>query len=473
MDFFSELGEIYNDCRKSQQAAGRKVKPHAFSVSQEFFSWDGDNVRRSRFNDAKHVLEEQLFFAHPMVDKVYKLFDATCSSLSFFRQLEDDSFPIDEDLFHQIQHAQIRYAREVLQSQLIVEARTIFNALPEHEWVEPRILDKFLMCVRKVMSLHLGRLLFKTLHSVVELFKRFESDVDDSAIFILNLIVDEDNRIRYSPEPQQTLIRISGLIELVKDAICSVPVVQSNLSSIPSYNDLMVVSSHEANVMMEQAKSQLADIYSRQMSGPENLLSQFNAYSFVLSEAYYEFLPNWHSNWKKIVPAWGEVWKRSRKLVDEIEVLSKNEEDVGMFVAITSGPEEQKLVTEVLVNKAASLGKHIKDTISDHLNASTQTLLRECEDAHFVCTQRSVEPKELFDLAERQKTVKPRLKRMAAQAEDLVALHEVIMKQSYWMLDSEAFSIFRCSYLVSVLPKLEDEARNFFSEVSCVYTPKF
>jgi hypothetical protein len=136
-------------------------------------------------------------------------------------------------------------------------------------------------------------------------------------------------------------------------------------------------------------------------------------------------------------------------------------------------PEEQKLVTEVLVNKAASLGKYIKETISDHLNASSQNLLQECEEAHSVCTERSIEPRELFSLAERQKTVKPRLKRMAAQAEELVALHEVITKQSYWLLDSEAFSIFRCSYLVSVLPKLEDKARTFFSEVSFVFTSKF
>ena len=345
MDFLSELTELYNDCRNAQQAAGRKEKQHAFSVSPEFFSWDGDSERRNRFNDAKKVLEEQLFFAHPMVDKAHNLFYTTCSSLSFFRQLDDDSFPIDEELFHQVQHAQIRYAREVLQSQLVVEARAIFDTLPEHQWVEPRILDNFLMCVRKVMSLHLGRLLFKTLHSVLELFERFVSDIDGSAIFILNLIVDDNSRICYSPEPQETLDRISGLLELVKDAICSVPVIQSNLSSVPNYNDLMVVSSHEANVMLEQARSYLADIYRTKMSGPENLLSQFNAYSFVLSESYYEFPPNWHTNWKKFVPAWEAVWKRSRKLVDEIEVLSKDEEDVGMFVAITSGPGPQFCVS--------------------------------------------------------------------------------------------------------------------------------
>jgi len=48
--------------------------------------------------------------------------------------------------------------------------REIFSSLQEHAWVEPPLLNNFMMCVRKAMGLHLEKLLFKTLDAVLELF---------------------------------------------------------------------------------------------------------------------------------------------------------------------------------------------------------------------------------------------------------------------------------------------------------------
>jgi len=438
------------------------------SVSSEFFCAETHPEWRTNFNAAKQMLEEELFHAHPMVMQMNVLFESKCSKLSFFRQLDDYAFPIDQELFHQVQHAQIRYAAEVLQSQLVVEARAIFLAVPEHKWIKPALLYKFLMCVRKVMSLHLTTLLFKTLHAVLLLFDRFESNDDDSAIFILNLIVDQNNCIRYDPEPQETLHRIASLLELVKDAICSVPVIRSDLVSIQSYASLNVVSSHEADVMLQEAKVHLADIYRQKMKCPENLLAKFIAYEFVLSEPDCVFPSNWYVNqvWKGLVPEWQRVFKRSRQLKDEIEVLAKDEEDVGIFVVITSGPAKYNLVTEVLVNKALSIGDRVKKIIVDCLKVRTDQLRKEYEWAHAICTTKSDEPKKLLELVNAQKQIKSKLIQWAVQAKDLEALHEVLIENAYLLEDTEAFSLFRCSYLAAVLPRMEDEARTYLSEVS-------
>ena len=461
-----ELSDMYNECRKSSQTAGRKAQPKTMVVCTDFSCKDPHDLRRSNFYSAKEYLEQQLFHAHHMVIKLHELFHAKCSSLSFFKHLEDDAFPIDEDLFYEIQHAQIRYTSEVLHLQVFVEAQAIFNALPEFRWVGPGMLDSFLLCVKQVMSLHLGKLLFKTLHSVVELFERFDSDTDDSAIFILNLIVNDRGIICYSPEPLETLSRIAQLLEKVRNTICSIPVIQSSLTSIENYNCLTVVSSHEANVMLQEAISQLTIFLKSKMDGPEHLRSQFEAYYFVLAEPYFEFPPNWHEKWKLMVPQWEQIWKRSRTLIDEIEVLAKDEEDVGIFVAITSGPEKYKLVTEMLVRKARSLGDHVKDTVAEYIISKSTELRREYEEAFSLCMDKSVEPQKLVEHIEGLKVIKGKLKRMESQAHDLQALFEVISKHGYLLQDKDALSFFRCTYLASVLPRLEDEARNFMSEVS-------
>jgi hypothetical protein len=61
-----------------------------------------------------------------------------------------------------------------------------------------------------------------------------------------------------------------------------------------------VVSSHEANVMLQEAISQLTIFLKSKMDGPELLRSQFEAYYFVLAEPYFEFPTNWHEKWKLI-----------------------------------------------------------------------------------------------------------------------------------------------------------------------------
>ena len=247
----------------------------------------------------------------------------------------------------------------------MAQVRNVFSTLPEHAWVDPALLDNFMMCVRKAMGLHLGGLLFNTLDAVLELFERFASDADDSAIFVLNLIVDERSNVRYDPEPGETLDGIASLLELVKGVICSVPVVQSDLVSIPDYNSLMIVSSYEADVMVAHAKQRLAEIFSQNMKQPEHLRLQFQAYHFVLAEPYYAFPAGWHdeAQWKKLLPEWDRIWRKSRRWIDEIEVLAEDEEDVGIFVAITSGSPEQRFATQVLAGKARSIGDHIMETM--------------------------------------------------------------------------------------------------------------
>jgi len=195
--------------------------------------------------------------------------------------------------------------------------------------------------------------------------ERFESDDDDSAIFILNLIVDDKGSIRYDPEPKDTLDRIAALLRLVKDVICSVPVIHSDLVSVPYYNSLMIVSDHEADIMLARAKQHLAEIFGQKMQKPDDLRQKFDALNVVLAEPYFTFPPDWHKdgNWTNLLPEWERIWEKCLLWIDEIEVLAEDEEDVGMFVAITSGSADQRFVTEILVNKARSLGDFIKETI--------------------------------------------------------------------------------------------------------------
>lgn len=215
------------------------------------------------------------------------------------------------------------------------------------------------------MGLHLERLLLKTLDAVLQLFERFQSDDDNSSIFVLNLIVDQRGAIIYDPDPGETLRGIASLLDLVKGVICSIPVIQSDLVSIRGYNGLMIVSNHEAEVILADAKQRLGEIFGQNMKLPEDLLLQFQAYHVVLAEPYYSFPPGWHDDaqWERLLPEWERIWCKSRRWIDEIELLAKDEEDVGIFVAVTSGSQNQRFATEVLVKKAKSLGDHIMQTI--------------------------------------------------------------------------------------------------------------
>ena len=467
MDILAELGELYNSCAKSLQRAGPRAVPHVRQVSVDFFPSEEHCQWRGNFKDNKLFLEGVLLCSHPLIIQLNDLCWDKCSSLSFFRQLHATAFPIDNDLFNQIQQAQIRYASEVLHTQLEVGARAIFNSQPEHKWIEPMQLDRLLLCARRVMSLHLEKLLFNTLEAVLKMFERFESEADISPLFILNLIVDDDSRVRYSPEMHETLDGISSLLDMVKNTICSISVIPSELVTIEGYDSLKVVSLHEADVMLHAAKSHLATIYRQKTKEPDELLAQFKQYDYLLSEPSYVFPRNWHSNqvWRSLVPRWQQVWQRSRRLMDEIEVLAKDEEQVGMFIAITSGPVSENLVTEVLVSKAQRLGDHIKETIASHLAAKVSELRAEYERAYAICTQRPTELENLVNLAEEHRSIKGEFKRMSRETDELEALFAVVSNQGYCLPDQDALSLFRCRNLAVVLPRLEEEAKTYLNEV--------
>ena len=69
----------------------------------------------------------------------------------------------------------------------------------------------------------------------------------------------------------------SLLARAVMGVICSVPVFQSGLVSIPDYNSLMMVGSYEADSMLAHAKQRLAEIFSQNMKQPEHLRLQCEA----------------------------------------------------------------------------------------------------------------------------------------------------------------------------------------------------
>jgi hypothetical protein len=233
----------------------------------------------------------------------------------------------------------------------------------------------------------------------------------------------------------------------------------------------MVVSSFEADVMLDSVMNHLADIYRQKTKVSEDLLEHFRAYEFVLSEPYYEFPQNWHPRqaWTRLKTEWDQIWTRSRRLRDEIEVLAEDEEDVGMFVAITSGPANQNLVTEVLVRKALSLGDHIKDTVASYLLSTAADLEAEYEEAYALCTESTTDPKRLVEMMAEQKQLKSNLKRMHSQAEDIDVLHTFLISDSYLLDDDGAFCLFRLKNLAVMLPALADKAWSYLSEVLSPY----
>jgi len=54
---------------------------------------------------------------------------------------------------------------------------------------------------------------------------------------------------------------------------------------------------------------------------------------------------------------------------------------------------------------------------------------------------------------------------MRSRAEDIDALHQVIINESYLLQDDEDFCLFRVKNLAAILPGLENQARGFLFEV--------
>ncbi len=187
------------------------------------------------------------------------------SSLAFFRELEASMFPIDQDMFDQLQLAQCQYARQVLIQNYITEVAEIFRAKPEHMWVPAHLHDQFLRCVRCLQSLHIGQKLQSTAQKIVDLFAGYSMD-DANALFIINMIVDKQTtRIRFSPDPTEALSHAFDYLQLVKSAMCSLPVVPSSISSVPGYGDTRILSEDVADSLLAGPKSSLDLTYKNQV----------------------------------------------------------------------------------------------------------------------------------------------------------------------------------------------------------------
>jgi len=168
----------------------------------------------------------------------------------------------------------------------------------------------------------------------------------------------------------EALVQAKELMDLVRSSVCMLPVVPSSLARQPGYNNMLIMNTLLADLLLEEAKKHLDDMFKIQMEGPRELLQLYEQYHYVLSEPYYLFPTHWNvgSNWRKYHGQWLERWAWCDRIADEIELLTETEVDVGMFVAITSAPPSVGLVTEVLTEKVQSLGKHIKDTIADYIS---------------------------------------------------------------------------------------------------------
>ena len=119
----------------------------------------------------------------------------------------------------------------------------------------------------------------------------------------------------------------------------------------------------------------------------------------------------------------------------------------------------------MLANKALSLGDHIKKTIVSNLLDRATGLRDEYEKAYRLCTETSTEPDRLLQLLALQKTLKGKLREMRLQAEDIDALHQVVVSYSHLLEDEDDFCLFRLKNLAAILPELENQARGVLSEV--------
>ena len=99
------------------------------------------------------------------------------------------------------------------------------------------------------------------------------------------------------------------------------------------------------------SKALLRRAFDAQASELLALRARYARYEFVLAEPYYVFPADWAAddNWRALRGDWERVFARARALADEVELVSENEEDVGIFLAVCSPP------SLVLSGHAASL----------------------------------------------------------------------------------------------------------------------
>eukprot|EP00961_Rhodomonas_salina_P275931 3727633-Rhodomonas_salina.1 len=294
--------------------------------------------------------------------------------------------------------------------------------MPEHEWAAVEDLDKFIASVRSasvcadnrvswmmkilthgdrcLMGVQLIELLSQYANSVLELFTGFSpgKSKEKEPLFILNLGVDEKARVSYSPNPEDAVMQVHGLLELVMEAICSIPVIPSDLCSVPNYNSLMIVLPSHAELVVAECGEQLVTICEAPLIEPNGILQQYEKFEYVLSQPYFKFPPDWTQGdkWLKLADAWKREWKQSLQLERQIEKLSMAEEEQSMFLVVTSGPDDQGLVREVLSSKARSLGKFLLNTIENHLFTQGAALFEEYDKIFQLCNGRPTLPKELL-----------------------------------------------------------------------------
>jgi hypothetical protein len=202
------------------------------------------------------------------------------------------------------------------------------------------------------MGLQLGEVLFRTAGEVVALLQRFAATDDGAALFVLSLVVSRERaRVEYAPTPEAILGGLFSLLEGVERALCAIPVVPSAFCTIPGYAALRCVSAHAAKMHLEESKALLRRAFDAQASELLALRARYARYEFVLAEPYYVFPADWAAddNWRALRGDWERVFARARALADEVELVSENEEDVGIFLAVCSPP------SLVLSGHAASL----------------------------------------------------------------------------------------------------------------------
>lgn len=404
-------------------------------------------TRRQSFEESRAYLEENLFITHPFHRSLLDLWVRKYSGLAFYRAMDMSLFPMDQEMFEQLQHAQCQYAREVLVQNWVSEVFAIFAQRPEHEWVPPHLHNRFLQSVRCLQAQHLGGMLKATADQIVGLYQDFAGTDDGAAMFIVNMTVSQDARVVYMPDPLDALLQAKDFMDLVRSSVCMIPVVPSSLAKQPGYNNTLIMNSLLAELLLKEAKQQLDDMFLVQMEGPAELLRKYEKYQYVLAEPYYLFPTQWYngSNWKRYHAQWQEIWDRCDRVADEIELLTESEVDVGMFVAITSGPTDVGLITEVLTEKVLSLAQHIKDTVGSYITGQARKLLAEYSEIDSVFNEDAKDnPKRLIVILELLKGADKRLKAMSAEGRRIREIFDALWDAHHVFSDEEFGHLVQC-----------------------------
>lgn len=156
------------------------------------------------------------------------------------------------------------------------------------------------------------------------------------------------------------------------------------------------------------------------------------------------------------------MWQRSQQLSDDIEMETKSEVDVGMFVAVTSGPPELGLVTEVLTDKALSLGRHIKETIATYIAGQARSLMQAYDEIDAIFGEKTKDPRRLMAVLDSMKGMDKRLKQLAREGTRLKGLFDVLWEAKHIFDDDDFHVLCKCFYNSATMrDKLQDASSHF------------